>query len=114
MIKTGLYWYVYDFSDDYKVIAMFGFTKKMLLTAMAIFSWKAIPMNALECVSMNNQEYKIRTKIIDINNNEPPFYPYNILVYKCSGSCNSINDPDAKLCASDAVKKIHVKVFNLM
>ena len=42
------------------------------------------------------------------------FYPFGIKVNKCSGSCNNINDPYAKLCVPDVVKKINVKVFNLM
>ena len=63
---------------------------------------------------MNNQECKIRTKIVDINNNEPTFYPYSIKINKCSGSCNSINDSYAKLCVSDGVKNINVKLFRLM
>ena len=63
---------------------------------------------------MNNQECKTRTKIININNNEPMFYPFSIKVNKCSVSCNNINDPYAKLFAPDAVKNINVKVFNLM
>ena len=62
---------------------------------------------------MNNQECKTRTKI-NINNNEPVFYPFSIKVNKCSGSCNNINDPYAKLCVPDIVKNINVKVFNLM
>ena len=62
--------------------------------------------NALECVSMNNQECKIRTKIIDVNNNEPTFYPFGISVNKCSGSCNNINDPFANLCVSDVAEKV--------
>ena len=62
--------------------------------------------NALECVSMNNQECKIRTKIIDINNNEPTFYPFGISVNKCSGSCNNIHDPFANLCVSDVAEKV--------
>ena len=33
---------------------------------------------------------------------------------KCSGSCNDINDPNAKLCVPDVVKYMKVKVFNLM
>ena len=69
---------------------------------------------SLECISMNNQEYKARTKVIDINNNEPMFYPYSIKVNKCSGSCNNINDPYAKLCVPDILKNINVKVFNLL
>ena len=63
---------------------------------------------------MNNQKCKTRTKIINTNNNEPVFYPFNIKVNKCSGSCNYINDPYAKLCVPDVVKNINVKVFNLM
>ena len=63
---------------------------------------------------MNNQKCKTRTKIINTNNNEPVFYPFSIKVNKCSGSCNYINDPYAKLCVPDVVKNINVKVFNLM
>ena len=46
--------------------------------------------------------------------NEPVFYPYSIKVNKCSGSCNTINNPLAKLCVPDITKSINVKVFNLM
>ena len=42
------------------------------------------------------------------------FYPYGIKVNKCSGSCNSINDPYAKICVPDIVKNINVRIFNLM
>ena len=63
---------------------------------------------------MNNQECKIRPKIINVNSNEPSFYPYSVLVNKCSNICNNINDPYAKLCVPDVVKNINVKVFNLM
>ena len=53
--------------------------------------------NALKCVSMNNQEHKISSELIGINSNEPLFYPDSIEANKCSGSCNNINDPYAKL-----------------
>ena len=36
---------------------------------------------------MNNQECKIRLEIMDINSNEPLFYPYIVKISKCSGSC---------------------------
>ena len=32
---------------------------------------------------------------------------------KCSGKCNNINDPYARICVPDIVKKLNVKVFNL-
>ena len=63
---------------------------------------------------MNNQECKRRPEIINVNSDEPVFYPFNIKASKCSGSCNNINDPYAKMCVPDVVKKFNVKVFNLM
>ena len=63
---------------------------------------------------LNNQECRIRSEIININSNEPTFYPCSIKVNKCSGSCNNINDPCAKLCVPDVVNNINVKVFNLI
>ena len=93
---------------------MFRFVKKVLLVAMTFLSFSPSNVNSLECVSMNNQKCKTRTKIININNNEPAFYLFSIKINKCSGSCNNINDPYVKLCVPDVVKNINVKVFNLM
>ena len=63
---------------------------------------------------MNNQAFKIRPEIINLNANEPFFYPYSIKMNKCKGSCNTINDPYAKICVPDQIKNISFKVFNLM
>ena len=73
---------------------------------MTFFSFNVLSVISLECVSMNNQECKIRSEIINTNNNEPAFYPFSIKVNKCSGSCNNINDPYAKLCVPDVVKDL--------
>ena len=50
-------------------------------------------VNSLECMSMINQKCRSRPNIIDVNTNDPVFYPYSIKVNKCSGSCNNINNP---------------------
>ena len=55
-------------------------------------------VNPLECVSIKNEECTVRPKIVSVNSNDLLFYPYSIKVNKCSGSCNKINDPYAKLC----------------
>ena len=68
----------------------------------------------MSCISTNNQPCKARRNIINVNSNEPIFYPFDIKTSKCSGSCNNINDPYAKMCVPDAVKNLNVKVFNLM
>ena len=63
---------------------------------------------------MNNQACKVRPEIVNVNSNEPVFYPFSIKASKCSGSCNNINDPYAKICVPDVIKDLNVKVFNLM
>ena len=88
---------------------MLPFLKKCFFTAMTFFCW-----NALKCLSMNNQERKVRPTIMNFESYEPSFYPYSILINKCSGSCHNINDPYAKLCVPDVVKDINIKVFDLM
>ena len=93
---------------------MIGFLKNCFFTAMTFFSCNALNAIPLKCVSMINQEYRIRPEIININSNEPTFYPNSIEVNKCNGSCNNINDPYAKLCVPNVVENINVKVFNLM
>ena len=42
------------------------------------------------------------------------FFAFSIETSKCSGSCNNINYPYAKVCAPDLVKNLNVKVINLM
>ena len=63
---------------------------------------------------MKNQACKVRSEFINLNSNEPVFYLFSIRISKCSGSCNNINDPYVKICVSDAIKDLNVKVFNLM
>ena len=59
---------------------MFGLIKRVLFTAMTFFSFNVLNVNSLECVSMNNQECKIRSEIISVNTNEPMYY--NSIVFK--------------------------------
>ena len=93
---------------------MLGFIKKYFFTAITFINFNLSNLNSLECLSMNNQECKIRLEIININTNEPLFYPYSIKINRCKGSCNTINHPYAKICVPDQIKNTNVKVFNLM
>ena len=53
---------------------MFGFIKNVFIAAMTFFIFNVLSVNSLECVSLNNQDYKARTKVIDVNNDEPGFF----------------------------------------
>ena len=93
---------------------MVGFIKKCFFTAMTFFSCNVFNVNSLECVSMNYQDCKIRPEMRNFNTNEPLLYSYSIEINKFKGSCNTINDPYAKICIPDNIKNANVKVFNLV
>ena len=68
----------------------------------------------VKCISMNNQECKVRQQIVNVNSEEPEFFPFSVKTSKYSGSCNNINNPYAKLCVPDVVKNLNVGAINLM
>ena len=94
---------------------MFGFIKIVFFPGLTILSSvNLLTITPLWCISMTNQECKVRPKIINVNSDKPVFYPFSIKTRECSGSCNNINDPYAEMCVPDVVKNLNVKVFNLM
>ena len=92
---------------------IFRFVKKVFFVGLTILSsfTSAVPLN---CISMKNQECKARPQVVNVNSNNPIFYPFSIKTSKCSGNCNNINNPYAKICVPDIIKNLNVKVFNLM
>ena len=97
---------------------MFRFIKKFFFIGSLSLSNLVNPTSLyaipLSFISMSNQKCKAKPEIINVNNNNPIFYPFSIKTSKCSGNCNNINDPYAKICVPDVVKDLNVKVFNLM
>ena len=57
-----------------------------------------------------------RPKILNVNEGvgEVLFHPYNVLVNKCSGSCNTLDNPMAKMCVPNIIKRINMKVYNFL
>ena len=88
---------------------MFVFIKKVCHIG-SLFLSCIVSTTPLSCISMNNQACKVRPKIINVNSNEPVFYLFSIKTSKCSGSCNNINDPYAKICVPDVVKDLNVSI----
>ena len=97
---------------------MFPFIKKIFnirsLFLSSLVSATSLSTTPLNCISMKNQECKVRPEIINVNSNNPIFYLFSIKINKCSGNCNNINDPYAKICVTDVIKDLGIKVFNLM
>ena len=92
---------------------MLKFIKQIFISTMVLFN-SILNVNPLEYISIKNQECKVRPEIVNISSNYPIFYPFSIKVNKCSGNCNNINDPYAKICVPDIIKTLNVKVKNLM
>ena len=92
---------------------IFGLVKKVLFTGLTILS-NFTNASSLSSISMNNQACKARPEIVNVSSNNPIFYPFSIKTSKCSGNCNNINDPCARICVPDIIKNLNVKVFNLM
>ena len=76
---------------------MLVFIKKIFYIGSLLLS-SLVSSTSLNCISMKNQECKVRPEIVNVNSNEPVFYPFSIKTSKCRGSCNNINDPYAKIC----------------
>ena len=92
---------------------IFRFVKKMFFIGLTILS-DFTNTSSLSCISLINQECKRRPQVINVNGDEPVFFPFSIETSKCSGSCNSINYSYAKICVPDIIKNLNIKVFNLM
>ena len=88
----------------------------MWLISLNISLFNIIKTKALECVLVVNQKCMPRPKILDVNKGvgEALFYPYNVLVNKCSGSCNTLDNPIEKLCVPNVIKGLNIKVYNFL
>ena len=92
-------------------------THKMKIISLLISLFSIIKTKALECVSVVNQKCMPRPKILDVNEgiSEALFYPYKVLVNKCSGSCNTLdNHPMSKICVPKIVKNVNMQVYNFL
>ena len=83
---------------------------------LGISLFNVLKVNTLECLSVINKKCMPRPKVLDVNEGvgETLFYPYNVLVNKCSGSCNTLDDPMAKMCIPNMIKNVNMKVYNFL
>ena len=88
----------------------------MWLINLTISLFSILQVKTLECVSVINQKCMPRPKILDVNEgvDEALFCPYNVLVNKCSGSCNTFSNHMAKLCVPNVIKRVNMQVYNFL
>ena len=88
----------------------------MKIISLLISLFSIIKTKVLECVPVVNQKCMSRPKILDVNEGigEALFYPNNVLVNKCSGSCNTLDNPMTKLCVPNVIKRVNMQVYNFL
>ena len=104
MKKTRFYGHFQDFNIDYDAIAfndILDIHKYLiknhdikclgLLKSVYCGNW-IYQIKHSKSIEMCFNEFKVRPVLMNINSDEPSFYPYSILVNKCSRICNNIND----------------------
>ena len=67
----------------------------------------------LKYASLNNRPCQARSTLVNINSNQPLYYPFTVTVNKCGGVFNTIIGPYAWVCGPNKVKNMNVKIFNV-
>ena len=88
----------------------------MMSINLAISLFSVLKVNTLECLTLINRECMPRPKTLNVNEgiSEALFYPYNVLVNKCSGSCDTLDDPMSKICVPKIIKNVNMKIYNFL
>ena len=60
---------------------------------------------------LNNEPCMVRPTLIDMNPNELRYYPFMIILNKCTGSCTVLSP---KICIPKETKDINIKAFNMV
>ena len=56
---------------------MLRFVKKCFFTGLTLLS-TLTSVNSLSCISMNNQECKVRPQTVNVDGDDPVFFPYSV------------------------------------
>ena len=94
---------------------MFEFIKKVFFAGLTILS-SVNPLSTaqLKFVSITNQQYKVRPKIVNVNSVEPVFYPFSIKQVNAVVVVTISYYSYVKMCVPDVLKNLNVKVLNLI
>ena len=63
---------------------------------------------------LNNEQWKTRLFLIDLNIVELKHYPYIITLCKCNGSYNTLTKISDRICVANKTKNVNLNVFNLI
>ena len=113
--KTGFNGYVYDFSVNYDgtdIDHIKSIHKYLMEKIKKCRINNLIKIRKCNSIELYFNEKSRSSQVINVNSNNPIFYPCSIKTNKCSGNCSNINYPYAKICVPDIIKNLNVKAFN--
>ena len=97
----------------YKI--MFGLIKK---TFIGLMSGLVNQSNRTKCVSWSNHQFKIQPTHINLHpskyRQEFYYYPFSVKLYRCVGSCNTLNDLSDIVCISYNKEDLNLSVCNMI
>ena len=74
--------------------------------------------NHTKCVSLSNQRCMNQPKLINLHPNEYSqelhYYPFEVKLNRCVGSCNTLNDLSNKVCVPNKTEDFSLSVFDMI
>ena len=68
----------------------------------------------MQCVFIKNWPFQARSIFADMDSSETLFYSFIVSINKCGGNCNTIDAPYARVCISNDLKNMNLKISNFM
>ena len=94
---------------------MFGLIKKMFI---GLITGLVIGSNHIKCLQLSNQKCITQPILVNLHPNEYKqelhYYPFAFKLYRCVGSCNTLNDFSNKVCVSNKTEDLNVSVLNMI
>ena len=70
------------------------------------------------CISLSNQKWEIQPTLINLhpneNNQEFHHYPFAVILDRCAGRCNILNDLSSNVCVPNKTDDLNLSMFNIV
>ena len=74
--------------------------------------------NHTKCVLLSNQKCMAHPTLINLYSNEYSeefhYYPFAIILDRCVGRCNTLNDISNKVCVENKTEDLNLSVFKMI
>ena len=100
---------------------MFGLLKQVFIVLLrfsrSLASIDNVPDHA-KFISLNNEQCMTQPTLINLHPNKYiqglRYYPFGVNLYRCMGSCNTLNDLSNRICFPNKTKDLNLSVFNMI